>query len=96
MSNEVESKPCVAEKLVGTEIEVRYGRNPKKRRTVKGIIQAWRYGTGVIEKMSPPEDGSPRLCWPSFEIKIKPEDGSKAVWVGPFKDSNNPQPSEIH
>jgi hypothetical protein len=88
----VPPKPCVAEALVGTEIEARYGR---KRREVKGIIQAWRYGTATIETMKPPEDGSPRLCWPSFDIKIKPEDGSRAVWVGPFKDSNNPSPSEI-
>jgi len=92
IENTSEEKPCVAEKLIGTSMKVRFGR---KRRVVEGIVQEWRYGFGTVEMLEPPTDGRPRLSWPSFEVKIKPNDGSKAVWVGPFKDSNNPRPSEI-
>ena len=92
---EVTQKPCAAEVLVGTEIEVKYGRNPKKPRHIKGTIEAWRYTGATIENFSAPADSSEALCYDAFELKIKPEDGGRAVWVGPFKDANNPRPSEI-
>lgn len=87
-----ELKPCAAEALVGTVMHVRYGR---RRREVKGIVQNWRYGYGTIEQMRAPTDGTQALCYPSFEVLLKPEDGGLAVWIGPFKDANNPRPSEI-
>jgi hypothetical protein len=84
--------PCAAEAMLGTEQQIRYG---KKRRVVKGTIIDWRYGTATIEKMCAPEDGSRPMAYPSFELKIKPNDGGKAIWIGPFKDSNNPYPSDM-
>ncbi len=88
-------KLCAAADLISTEMTVAYG--PKKnRRTVSGWVQAWRYTGATIEKFEKPAEGEPpALCYPEVELKIKPRDGSRAVWVRGFKDSNNPRPSEI-
>lgn len=92
MSISTDQKPCAALALLGTEQQIRHG---KKRRVTKGIIIDWRYGTSIVESMRAPEDGSPGISYPSFDLKIKPLDGGKALWIGPFKDNNNPQVSEL-
>jgi hypothetical protein len=94
METATEEKPCAAEALVGTDQEILHGRG-NNRRSVKGTIIEWRYGTGIIETMSAPKDGSRGVAYPSFKLKIKPADGSRALWIGPFKDGNNPFPSEV-
>jgi hypothetical protein len=94
MSTEPEKKPCAAEALLGTEQEILHGRG-NKRRSVKGTITEWRYGTATIEKFSAPEDGSRPMAYPSFELKLKPDDGGRERWIGPFKDGNNPFPSDL-
>jgi len=93
METATDQKPCAAEALLGTEQEILHGQG-KSRRAVKGTIIDWRYGTGEIETMRAPEDGSRGVAYPSFKLKIKPADGSKALWIGPFKDGNNPYPSD--
>ena len=60
---EVTQKPCTAEAVVGTGIEVKYGRNPKKPRPIKGTIEAWRYTGATIEQFNAPADGSESLCY---------------------------------
>jgi hypothetical protein len=93
METATEQKPCAAEALLGTEQEILHGQG-KSRRAVKGTIIDWRHGTGEIETMRAPEDGSRGVAYPSFKLKLKPADGSKALWIGPFKDGNNPYPSD--
>lgn len=90
METATEIKPCAAEALLGTQQEIRHG-----GRVYKGTITKWRHGTGIIEKMSAPQDGSRPLAYPTFDVLLKPEDGSKAVWIKSFKDTNNPFPSEL-
>lgn len=85
---EAQMKECAAAKMLGTDIEVAHGR--KVRRVTKGRIVDWRYTGGVVVETKKLIETGNSQQWPAFEIRIKPADGGRLVWVGPFKDSNNP------
>nr|GFD54955.1 hypothetical protein [Tanacetum cinerariifolium] len=75
-----------AQAIMGHEIEYTAEPAGKPKRVIVGKVVAWEPDSARIV------DSKKGIQWPSFRLKIKPSDGSRALWTVALPNHNEPMP----